>query len=93
MRRRKTDKGLVIETYELSSEMFDKACEMLTVGMNPMSPEKLLDSDEFVDNWIEDKDFSIGYRKWLQEKKEQGADIFTYYLEGQPVGEIAAYTE
>lgn len=84
-------KGIKIETYDLSSSQFESACSIASNGILESGFDSLEDASQFVSSWIEDESFDEGYRAWLKECVDKGAEIFTLKEDWQPVGEIAIF--
>ena len=85
--------GISVEGFELTKGQFGAASSLVQLGdMESESGfDRLEDASQFVKEWIESDTFDTDYKEWLKDSIEKGAEIYTYYEDWQPIGEIAVY--
>lgn len=91
MVQRKEINGKTIEAYNLTESEFNAAVKMVSEGKIDGEFESLISAKNYVNFWLEDEMLDSNYRKWLKEKVESGAEIFTYMEGWQAINEIAVW--
>jgi hypothetical protein len=90
--KRKEINGVKVETYELNNSQFDNACTLAGFGgPNKDGFYSLEDATPFVNEWVNASDLDEGYKDWLKDCSDKGAEIYTYKEDWQPISEIAVF--